>query len=96
MRVHQITIRVSDKDGLWAELLGHDGPAPSMEADGKAVAGDAEYPCERRDCDRPTTRILQCHRAHSRREQESVGLCELDFNAHRSGESFLVHVLSNR
>lgn len=97
MKVHEIDLRVSAEDGLWAELPAERFPVPSPEVDATAFSF-RDVTCVRRHCEQPATWALTSHRKYTRRpaSSEEVWLCSKDFQAHRDGITFLVGVVSNR
>lgn len=96
MKIHEIDLRVSADDGLWAELPAEVFPVPSREMDADPIEGPG-WGCARRHCEREATVALACHRKYTRQgNHEEVGLCAKDFAAHRDGITLLVRVSSNR
>lgn len=96
MKVHEIVLRASDSQGLWAELGGENDPVPDIAWD--ACPAFDDLACTRRDCARRAMWVLTTHRRHSRRDPaaDDVYLCDEDYLDHRAGISFLVGVESNR
>jgi hypothetical protein len=96
VRIHRIDLRLSDSDGLWAMLEGHESPIPSLDVDAFPVAEDPEETCARRECTKLGAYGVEVYVANSRGASETIGLCANDLTAHRSGESFYIRIVRPR
>lgn len=93
MKIHNIDTRVSDADGLFAELSGERCPVPSREVDAQPITVVGGWPCAKRGCKAEALLVLVCHRKYTRQEaREEIGLCAIHFDAHRDGYPLLVGV----
>lgn len=97
MKVHEIDLRLSTGDGLFAELPAERFPVPSRDVDAEPISW-RDVTCVRRHCEQPASWALTSHRKYTRRQAsaDEVWLCSKDLQAHRDGITFLVGVVSNR